>query len=166
MTRLTASHLDRFPWLVITVERRRDPQATEQILRALPSWFGIEEAIQGYTKDAESKTSYLAVDHEATVGVALLEPHFPESVELYLIAVHPDYRHQGVGTQLVQRIEHDLREQSVALFQVKTVGESFEDASYAQTRAFYRSCGFLPLEEMTGISWSGPTVIMVKFLGQ
>lgn len=147
---------------MITVEHRHDPQATERILRALPSWFGIDEAIQGYAKDAETKTSYLAVDGETTVGVALLEPHFPESVELWLIAVHPDYRRQGIGTKLIARIEDDLRDQSVSLCQVKTVGPSFEDPGYAETRAFYRSCGFQPLEEMTGISWSGPTVIMVK----
>jgi len=42
--------------------------------------------------------------------------------------------------------------------------ESVEEAGYAETRAFYRSCGFQPLEERTGISWDGPTVIMVKAL--
>lgn len=52
----------------------------------------------------------------------------------------------------------------MALFQVKPVGESFERSGYAATRAFYRSCGFLPLEEMTGISWGGPPLIMVKSL--
>lgn len=149
---------------VINVERRRDPDSTEQILRALPTWFGIEESIQGYVKDAETKTSYLAVANETAVGVALLEPHFPESVELYLIAVHPNYRGQGVGKRLVAQIEHDLREQSVSLLQVKTVGASFDNSGYAETRAFYRSCGFLPLEEMTGIGWDGPTVIMAKSL--
>lgn len=148
----------------IRIEQRRDPHATEQILRALPNWFGIEDAIQGYTKDAETKTSYLAVDNETIVGVALLEPHFPESVELYLIGVHPRYRGQGIGKQLVTQIERDLRQQSVSLLQVKTVGESFEHTGYAETRAFYRSCGFLPLEEMTGIGWDGPTVIMAKSL--
>lgn len=151
---------------MITIDRRHDPHATEQILRALPSWFGIEDAIQGYVRDAETKPSYRAVDNGTTVGVALLEHHFPESAELYLIAVRPGYRGQGIGTQLVAEIEQDLREQSVSLFQVKTVGESFEHSGYAETRAFYRSCGFLPLEEITGISWDGPTVIMVKSLCQ
>lgn len=149
---------------VITIERRRDPYSTEQILRALPTWFGIEAAIQHYAKDAETKPSYLAVDNGTTVGVALLERHFPESAELFLIAVDPRYRGQGIGKQLITRIERDLREQSVSLLQVKTVGESFEHAGYAETRAFYRSCGFVPLEELTGISWDGPTVIMGKSL--
>ncbi|SDT39500.1 GNAT family N-acetyltransferase [Microlunatus soli] len=147
---------------LITIERRRDPRATEEILRALPDWFGIEDAILGYVEDARSKTSYLAIDDGRTVGVALLESHFPQSVELHLIAVHPNYRRQGIGKQLLAQIEDDLREQSVSLFQVKTVGASFDHAGYAETRAFYRSRGFLALEEMNGISWDGPTVIMVK----
>lgn len=149
---------------VINIERRRDPHATEQILRALPSWFGIEDAIKNYARDAETRASYLAVDSMTTVGVALLEQHFPESAELYLIAVHPAYRGQGIGTKLIAQIEQDLRQQSVSLFQVKTVGESFADPNYAETRAFYRSSGFLPLEEMTGVSWDGPTLIMAKSL--
>lgn len=157
------------PWPVdglIRVEFRRDPEATERILRALPSWFGIEAAIQTYRQDAAAKTSFLAIDHEVTVGVALLQPHFPESIELYLIAVHPAYRRRGIGRKLLARIEQDLRNRSVPLLHVKTVGDTYEHAGYAETRAFYRSCGFLPLEEMTGITWDGPTVIMVKPLLQ
>ena len=151
---------------VISVERRQDPHGTEQILRALPCWFGIEGAIKRYTKDAATKISYLAIEGETTIGVALLEPHFPESAELSLIAVHPDYRGKGIGTRLVTQIQQDLVEQSVSLLQVKTVGESYEHAGCAETRAFYRSCGFLPLEELVGIDWDGPTVIMVKSLRQ
>lgn len=148
----------------VAIGRRQDPSGTEQILRALPTWFGIDEAIQNYVQDATSKASYVAVDNSVTVGVALLEPHYPESVELYLIAVHPDYRGRGIGTKLVTQVEADLREQGISLLQVKTVGESFEHAGYGETRSFYRSCGFLSLEELTGISWNGPTVIMVKSL--
>ncbi|MFT4217001.1 MAG: hypothetical protein QM619_07410 [Micropruina sp.] len=37
----------------VTVERRRDPLAVERVLRTLPDWFGIEEAILGYVAKAE-----------------------------------------------------------------------------------------------------------------
>ena len=71
----TAQDLRRFTARVINVERRPDPQATERVLRVLPSWSGIEDAIQGYVKDAESKTSY--VDGDTTVSVALSRTAFP-----------------------------------------------------------------------------------------
>lgn len=149
-----------------TIERRTDPSATGRILRALPSWFGIEEAVQGYVSDASVMPSYLAVRGSETIGVALVRRHFPESAELHLIAVHPDARGSGVGSQLLSTIEDDLRADGVLILQVKTTGESFEHEGYAQTRAFYRSRGFVPVEEIRGLVWDGPTLVLVKALGQ
>ncbi len=149
-----------------TIERRSDPSATGRILRALPSWFGIEEAILGYVDDASVMSGYLAVEGSETVGVALVHRHFPESAELHLIAVHPDARGSGVGSRLVAAIEDDLRSDGVRILQVKTTGESFEHEGYAQTRAFYRSRGFVPVEEIRGLVWEGPTLLLVKALGQ
>ncbi|WP_436532303.1 GNAT family N-acetyltransferase [Actinoplanes sp. HUAS TT8] len=148
-----------------TIERRSDPSATGRILRALPSWFGIEEAVLDYVDDAAVLPSYLAVRDSETVGVALVRRHFPESAELHLIAVHPQVRGTGVGSLLVAAVEDDLRADGVRLLQVKTTGESFEHDGYAQTRAFYRARGFVALEEIRGLIWDGPTLLMVKTLG-
>jgi GNAT superfamily N-acetyltransferase len=149
---------------VTTIERRRDPSATGRILRALPSWFGVEEAILEYVDDASVMTSYLATRDSETIGVALVRRHFPEAAELHLIAVDPAARGSGVGSLLVAAIEEDLRSEGVQILQVKTVGESFKHEGYGQTRAFYRSRGFVPLEEIPNISWNGPTLILVKSL--
>jgi N-acetylglutamate synthase-like GNAT family acetyltransferase len=149
---------------VTTIERRSDPDATGQILRALPAWFEIEEAILGYVDDASVMSSYLAVRDSETVGVALVHQHFPESAELHLIAVHPDAHGSGVGSQLVTAIEEDLLSDGVRVLQVKTTGESFDHEGYAQTRAFYRSRGFVPVEEIRGLIWEGPTLLLVKAL--
>lgn len=46
--------------------------------------------------------------------------------------------------------------------EVKTVGPSFDHDGYRATRAFYETMGFIPLEEVTGLDWDGPTIIMVK----
>lgn len=150
---------------MITIERRQDPAAVDRILRALPFWFGIESAIDEYVREAAVKPSFLAVCDGTTVGVALVTRHHPESAELFLIAVDPGHRGSGVGRALVEFIEAELRDDGVQIFQVKTVGESFEDAGYAATRAFYRSLGFLPLEEIRNIGWDGPTLVLVKSLG-
>ncbi len=149
---------------VAMIERGSDPSATGRILRALPSWFGVEEAIQGYVNDASVMPSYLALRNSDAIGVALVHRHFPESAELRLIAVHPEAHRSGVGSQLVTAIEDDLRFDGVRLLQVKTVGESFEHEGYARTRAFYRSRGFVPVEEIRGLSWHGPTLLLVKVL--
>lgn len=150
---------------VTTIERRSDPAATGRILRALPSWFGLEQAILDYVNDASVMSSYLAIRDSETIGVALVHRHFPESAELHLIAVHPGARGSGVGSKLVTAVEDDLRADGVLLLQVKTTGESFEHEGYAQTRAFYRSRGFVPVEEIRGLIWDGPTLLLVKALG-
>ena len=147
-----------------TIERRQDPAAVERILRALPEWFAIETAIQDYVRDAAVMASYVAVRRGATAGVALVTRHFAASAELFLIAVDPDCRGAGIGRALVEAIEADLRDDAVTILQVKTVGESFADAGYAQTRAFYRACGFVPLEEFSALVWDGPTLVLVKAL--
>jgi GNAT superfamily N-acetyltransferase len=145
-----------------TIERRHDPTAVARILQALPSWFGIPEANDHYVRAAGDKVSYLARVHDEVVGVALLDRHFPETAEIHLLAVSPERHGQGIGTAIVAAVEADLRHDGAVLMMVKTVGPSHEHLGYAATRAFYRATGFLPLEEIEGLDWGGPTVIMVK----
>jgi GNAT superfamily N-acetyltransferase len=138
------------------------------ILEGLPEWFGIPEAINGYVEDAASPEfrSVVAREGDRTVGIALVARHFRESAEVHLIAVARDYRGRGVGKSLIGRIFEDLTEDGCQLLSVHTVGPSFEDAAYEATRAFYRSVGFIPLEEHHGLDWSGPTLILVRPLSQ
>ncbi|MFI2564612.1 GNAT family N-acetyltransferase [Paenarthrobacter sp. NPDC018779] len=146
----------------LEIERRRDPDAVDRILRSLPSWFGFEDAILNYVDCASRRDSYLAVLHAEVVGVALVDRHFPESAELALIAVHANHRGVGIGAALVSAVEKTLITDGCELLQVHTVGPSSDDEAYAQTRAFYRRSGFLPLQEFNRIDWDGPTLILVK----
>lgn len=149
----------------VTVSRGNDPEATRRILANLPAWFGIPEANEHYVTAAATKDSYLAQLGGVTVGVALVDRHFPTTGEIHLIAVDPGQHGTGAGSALLAALEHDLRTDGARLLEVKTVGASFEDEGYAATRAFYLARGFLPLEEVEGLDWDGPTLIMVKPLG-
>jgi GNAT superfamily N-acetyltransferase len=64
------------------------------------------------------------------------------------MAVEPAVHRLGIGRALVQALEADLAADGVQLLQVKTLGPSRPDAGYDQTRRFYASMGFLPLEEI------------------
>lgn len=151
--------------MTLSVQRRSDPLATERILRSLPAWFGIEEAVASYVEKSTILDSYLAEEADGTVvGVALYERHFTESAELALIAVHADHRGQGHGRRLVEMGEATLRAQECEFLEVRTVGPSFDDAGYAATRSFYRALGFSPMHEFDGLDWDGPTLIMIKRL--
>lgn len=146
------------------VDRRRDPSATDRILRSLPAWFGIERSIRDYVASAATEDSFLATQDGRTIGVALVKQHFPETAELTLLAVHADVRRSGAGTALVEAVAEAARAAGASQLAVHTVGPSFESEPYAETRAFYRRVGFLPLQELHGIDWDGPTLIFVRHL--
>lgn len=144
------------------VVRRRDPTAVASLLAGVPGWFGIPEANAAYVSDAGRLTSYLAIDGDEVVGVALLAEHFPEARELHLLVVRRDRHRQGIGRLLVDTVASDLRLLGVRLLEVHTVGPSHEDVGYARTRMFYVAQGFVPMTELQGIDWSGPTLILVR----
>lgn len=148
----------------IRIERRHDPAGVDRVLRSLPTWFGIEKAIRSYVDQSAKLDSFLAVVDGLTIGVALVDRHFPESAELSLIAVHADHRAAGIGRSLVTAVADHLRADECRLLEVHTVGPSFPDAGYAATRAFYRAVGFLPMHEFDGLDWEGPTLILVRAL--
>ena len=144
------------------VVRRADPPAVAGILASVPEWFGIPEATAQYVVDAGRLPSYLAVDGDEVVGVALLAEHFPESRELHLLAVRRDRHRQGIGRLLVETVVADLRQAGVRLLEVHTVGPSHEDEGYARTREFYLALDFVAMTELRRIDWNGPTLILVR----
>jgi len=146
----------------LAVVRRHDPDAVREILASVPEWFGIPEANASYVEDAGRLPSYLAVDGDEVIGVALLAEHFPESRELHLIAVRRDRHRQGIGRLLLGAVEQDLRSHGVRLLEVHTVGPSSESEEYGRTREFYLASGFVAMNELQRIDWNGPTLILVK----
>lgn len=141
----------------------------EPILRALPQWFGIEEATQMYIHDAGANPTFLAVDTEAKdrpVGFLTLMRHSLISAEIYVMAVDPAYHRKGVGRALTEAAEAHLRANGVKFFQVKTLSDKHPDDGYKKTRAFYLAMGFELLEEFPDL-WGAhnPCWQLVKFIG-
>ncbi len=124
--------------------------AAEPILRALPQWFGVEEATREYIDAAGENSTFLAVDSEQDnlpVGFLTLKHHSADAAEIYVMGVLPDYHRRGVGHALVEAAESELRARGVTYFQVKTLSDKHPDEGYKKTRAFYFAMGFRLLEE-------------------
>lgn len=151
-----------------TVTQVRDAAATDRILRGLPDWFGIDEAIDQYVRDADDEQfdSFIAFDGRTAVGVGLgvclVSWPQPGSAEVHLLAVDARHRRSGIGALLIQTIADHTRRRGAKLLTVHTVGPSFFNEPYAQTRRFYEAVGFLPLHEFDDIAWGGPTLVMVR----
>ena len=133
------------------------------ILRALPDWFGIEQALMGYEAAINKLPTFLARAGDQTVGFLSLKQHNPYSAEIYVMGVLPDFHHAGIGRALVEIAQRYAKSLQIEYLQVKTLGPSNNDAGYAQTRSFYAAMGFRPLEEFTQI-WdeNNPCLVMVK----
>jgi ribosomal protein S18 acetylase RimI-like enzyme len=135
------------------------------ILRALPEWFGIEEATRQYIRDVETMPTFLATVDEGVVGFLTFRQHSQYAAEIHVMGVHPQAHRQGVGRALMQALEVHLQGQGIEYLQVKTLSPAHPDRNYATTRAFYHAMGFRPLEEFTDL-WGeqNPCLQMIKSL--
>jgi ribosomal protein S18 acetylase RimI-like enzyme len=150
----------------VTVRELRPGEAEtcEQILRALPEWFAIEESLLQYVRNLSDLESYVAVATGRLVGVVSVRTHNCFSAEIDVIAVRPEDHSTGVGRALIDHVQRQLRSRSVEFLQVKTLGPSRRDQHYEQTRRFYEHMGFRPLEENNLWGTVNPCLIMVKHL--
>jgi len=136
----------------------------EPILRELEAWFGIESALQEYLRNIPLLDTFVEYDSQnIPAGFLTLKQHFPESAEIYVMGVRT--RREGLGRRLVRLAEEHLRASNTRLLQVKTLAAEVDYPPYEETRAFYRACGFLPLEIQRSL-WdeNNPCLIMVKSL--
>lgn len=135
------------------------------ILRALPDWFGIEEAVRDFISQIDALPTFVAHAGADAVGFLTLKRHTPYAAEILVMGVLPAAHRRGVGRALVTRAEAFLTAEGVEFLQVKTLSSSDPDPYYARTRAFYAAQGFRPLEELPTL-WdeANPCLLLVKAL--
>ncbi len=136
----------------------------EQVMRSLPKWFGIEEAILDYVTSSETMETYLAEEAGQVVGFITLHQRSPVSAEVHCMAIRPEFHGRGLGRALLKHAEGVLLSGSIEFVQVKTLGPSRPNAEYERTRGFYQHMGFQPLEENDLWGRDNPCLIMVKHL--
>ena len=137
----------------------------ESILRSLPQWFGIENALLQYVEEIKKLPTLLAVVGDEYAGFLSFKQHNKYTAELYVMAIYPKYHRQGIGRALIHHTESILCQQGFEYWQVKTLAPSHPSPFYGRTRDFYQAMGFRPLEEFTKL-WGedNPCLIMIKYL--
>lgn len=136
---------------------------TERILRALPDWFGIEEAIQKYVREVAEKDFFTINVGDRAVGFVSIHHHNAFTSEIYCMGIYQEVHRRGFGQRLLQEVAPRLEAEEKKFLTVKTLGDSFPDPAYARTKQFYQSMGFYPLEESLAI-WGAetPCLVMLK----
>jgi len=138
---------DSFPMTLRIVGPTNQSQAEcEEILRSVPEWFGIEEALLEYVANTATLPTFVIRDGMRALGFVSLRQHFAHSWEIDCIAIHATERNKGLGTLLLRHAERWLVAQGARFLQVKTIAAASPNPHYAQTRAYYERMGFTAVE--------------------
>ena len=147
------------------LDNEQKSNITNSILRKLPEWFGIEDSIIEYVNGVKNSDFYAAFYLDTPVGFISAKSNNEYTSEIYVIGILKEYHNQGIGKNLLETAQEDLNKNKVKFLMVKTLGNSHPDKHYKNTREFYKSVGFYPLEEIKEI-WGekNPCLIMAKTL--
>ena len=137
--------------------------ACRAILDTVPSWFGIPDANDAYVEFVDIHDTWFAYSAKREpIGFISGQLHFPETAEIEIMAIRPEWHRRGVGRALVDAFEAHHRRTGIRLLEVKTLGPSHADESYRATRAFYTGIGFIPVEELWIWGPDNPALILCK----
>jgi GNAT superfamily N-acetyltransferase len=122
-----------------------DLDACLQIVEALPDFF-TEDVPAKVRRDLERHEGWVIAGDGRPVGFIIVDRRSPQAAEILWIAVAPDHRNTGCGTRLLNHVLGVLRDQRVALVEVKTLDRSAGYEPYEATQAFYERNGFVQID--------------------
>jgi GNAT superfamily N-acetyltransferase len=141
-------------------------QICGEILRKLPDWVGVPDAIYGYEKSVREWPLGAVFIGGRAIGFIALREHNPFSAEIEVMGVLTEYQRKGVGKMLVDASAEYCTTHGKSVLLVKTVDYSCPDEFYARTRAFYLALDFVPLQILDGYWDENNTCLLLgKWLG-
>ena len=134
-----------------------------EILRALPEWFGIEEAIIAYVRDVGTLPFIAARLYGKVIGFCAYRIHYRMNAELFVLGIFREFHRMGIGARMITAVQTICRSEHIPFMSVKTLSERHPDRNYALTRKFYEKLGFCGIEEFPDL-WgeSNPCLYMIK----
>lgn len=122
-------------------------QASSEVLRTLPEWFGIEQSTQAYIESACIVPCLIAYDNDEIIGfLSIIESN--DFLEIDAMGVKPIYHKRGVGRQLINNLIEYARVNNYLRIIVKTLSDKHPDINYKLTRLFYHLLGFVDKREL------------------
>ena len=93
-----------------------------EIIRALPDHF-TEDVPDRVRRDLDAHDGWVILDADTVVGFVVVDRRSPRAAEILWIAVEPTRRNAGFGSRLLDHALAALRDQGVALVEVKTLDQ-------------------------------------------
>lgn len=135
----------------------------DKVLRTLPDWFGIEEAIVEYGQEVKQLDFIKVEYHHMVIGFCAYKVNYGINCDLYVLGIYHDFHRFGIGSKLIEYINNEVKKQEVKYLSVKTLSDTHVDSYYGKTRNFYIKNGFYPFEELPNL-WGeeNPCLLMIK----
>lgn len=148
---------------IIDLDRKKS--ITNDVLRDLPEWFGLESSILEYIENVVDYRFFVALHNGEVAGFLSLDMNNNITAEIHVMGLYKTYHRKGIGKKLINHIKKILKKDCYNFLMVKTLGQSHPDENYANTRNFYNKVGFLPIQEIPEI-WGkeNPCLIMLLSL--
>ena len=118
---------------------------TQEILEALPDWFGIEKSREEYIRKSADLTFYAAYDGNQPIGFICLQETGKDTAEICVMGVLKEYHRKRVGKALFEEAKKAAVRAGYSFLQVKTV-QMGKYSDYDATNRFYLSLGFKEFE--------------------
>ena len=141
-----------------------DAPACDAIVASLPYFFGDPAGVRDCAAAVRWQRGYVATADGDVAAFLTVERHNPESAEITWMAAHASQRRHGLGRRLIEHAAAELAREGVRMLCVLTLGPSVPEEAgdnYSGTRAFYASCGFVPLRELELRSWNDAYALML-----
>lgn len=107
-----------------------------------PDWHKSQsEGVTSVCQDEKMNVWVAEVDNLVVGFIAYILDHDKKEGEVYMLAVHPDYQNQEIGTELNLLALDRMRDSGMKLVAVGTGG----DPGHAPARRSYEKAGYTPL---------------------
>ena len=83
-------------------------EITQNILQALPDWFGIPESREEYIQDSVNKPFFCARTNEKNIGFLYLKQTGKDTVEIAVMGVLKEYHRKGIGQSLFEYVKKEI----------------------------------------------------------
>lgn len=117
-----------------------------EVLMTLPEWFGNNQANVKYSLDVMNLPFYCAFSQDKKViGFICAKIHHKVTGDIFLLGIKPEYHRNGIGKQLVKKLEEYCVGIGCTSIVVKTLSEDSNYDPYKKTTEFYRSLEYKDL---------------------
>ena len=120
-----------------------DVLGSEIYSRIYPDWRQSQrETVETICSDADKNMVWVAETDERIVGFIVFELNIKEQTgEVQLLAVHPDFQNDGIGTHLNNLALEEMKKSGMSIAVVGTGG----DPGHAPARRSYEKAGYTAL---------------------